>query len=196
MVDWSIFGVDLLAAFLSSIIILVIGWGIAWKLIHSYQRRNTEIQNNNNLINEISFFKSALQKTTDAWLTCQREDSNRNFWFIARSKLLDIGVQRETLYVRILNQYPDYIAREFETVITEGKRMKFTFQTIAESFKEYKKLYSDSMIDEDFSNDNRSEIIKKESEVSHYLSIVLLELIKEPLSKAVKDKIREIEKRK
>ena len=52
---------------------MLIGWLIAWRLIHRYQKRNIEMQNKNKLIEDISAFKISLRETTDSWLHCQRE---------------------------------------------------------------------------------------------------------------------------
>ncbi|OLS32194.1 MAG: hypothetical protein HeimAB125_11320 [Candidatus Heimdallarchaeota archaeon AB_125] len=195
MVDWSVFGTDLLAAVLSSVITLIVGWGIAWKLIHSYQRRNTERQNAISIIDGISSFKSALRKTTDSWLTCRLDESDTYMWYTARAELLDIGVQRETLYLRILNQYPEYFTKEFETLSVEGKTRRFNFNTIVETFRKYRNLMSDSLLSNDFSDSYADKIIENEREIAHYLSVVMYELIREPLAIDLLKKIDDLEKK-
>ena len=49
MVDWSQFGLEIL----SGIIVLGLGWLLAWRLIHRYQRRNIEINSREKMIEEI-----------------------------------------------------------------------------------------------------------------------------------------------
>ncbi len=49
-VDWSIFGIDLLTAIISSLFTLLIGWLIACVLIHKYQKINMLIQGRDKII--------------------------------------------------------------------------------------------------------------------------------------------------
>ena len=65
------------------------------------------MQNKNKLIEDISAFKISLRETTDSWLHCQREVGDLELWYLARIKLLELSNNRELLFVKILNQFPE-----------------------------------------------------------------------------------------
>ena len=190
MVDWSVFWPNLLTAIISSIITLLIGWLIAWRLIHRYQRRNIEMKNKNKLIEEISAFKISLRETTDSWLHCQREEGDLNLWYLARIKLLDLSNNREILFVKILNQFPEYFKRVFGYKDEKDKLQRFKLQDVAKCFKEYTTEFSRNLEQRKFSEDSGKVITDNRENVSLYLSHVLLELIREPLFKVMKKEMK------
>lgn len=148
------------------------------------------MQNKNKLIEDISAFKISFRETTDSWMQCKSEENSSDLWYFARAKLMDLSNNREILFVKILNQFPEYFKREFGYRDEKGEHQKFTLQDVNECFKEYTSEFSNSMNQKKYSGNSSRVITDNRENVSLYLSHVLLELIREPLFKVMKKEMK------
>ncbi|OLS32196.1 MAG: hypothetical protein HeimAB125_11340 [Candidatus Heimdallarchaeota archaeon AB_125] len=180
---------QLLTDFFSGLLIVLLGWVFAWIIVHRYQRQNLETLNRSKLIEEISFFKTSLQKTTVSWLRTKLDENNADLLYVSGSNLLDISTKEEILKAKILNQYPDYLSKEFTYKDENNISQRFTLKDVSMSLKGYINMIVNSLDKKDYSEETNNDIWEENKKISMYLSYVLIDIIKEPVYKSMKKNI-------
>ncbi len=93
------------------------------------------------------------------------------------------------MFVKILNQYPNYLYKEFRSNEKKNDKQSFTLMDITKSFNKFTNEIINSLNSRDYDTDTSNIVSKAYKEVSLYLSYVLLEIIRKPLSKEIMKKI-------
>lgn len=169
----------------SGLLILLLGWGIAWTIVHKYQKRNIEMQNKNMLIEDIDRFRVMLIETKQAWLRWGEDTRNNDLWFEATRKLIDSSRYREILFVKMLNQYPNFIHKEFSYRNNQDEEDSFKLKDIVNSFNNFKEKINYSFTTLEFPSDTL-EVSEEERKVTLFFSYILYEIIREPINKELK----------
>ena len=99
MVDWNQFGLEML----SGVIILGLGWVIAWILVHRIQNENMKKQIKNQMISDIEVMILTIDETSKVWLDWMSNKKIEDLWFKARYKAFNMINKLQILDVKIRN---------------------------------------------------------------------------------------------